>query len=116
MNYDKLNIFEQIFIPIGVLIPILLWYASFIVYQKYYIAKGRVKEKVNIEIFGDEGGGQMLADGFGMRPPLPIEDNSKDEIVQHYVKRYNKIVKIFWIWTVFGTILILIVLNLIRHK
>ncbi len=115
-DFNNASQLEKFIVPVMILLPVLLWYVSFILYQKYYIAKERVNEKVNIEIFGDENGGQMTSGGFGMRPPLPIEDNSKDEVVQYYVVRYNKIVKIFWIWSIVGTTIIIILLNLLKNK
>ena len=115
MDYEDLNLLEMILIPIAVIAPMALWYYSFIIYQKYFLAKGNANEKVDIVIFGDDGGGQLTSDGFGMRPPLPIEDRSDNLEVQIYVKKYNKIVKIFWIGSILGWTIIIIGLNLIRH-
>jgi hypothetical protein len=105
---------EKILIVIGVLLPIGLWYFSYLIYRKYYIKKISSGELINKEVFGDEGGGQMIGDGFMMRPPIPLVDNTSNPEIQLLIKKYNRVIKIFWIWTIIGSILLIIILNLME--
>lgn len=103
---------EFYIVVIMVLLPMILWYKTFTIYRLYYLEKLKEGVRVNDEPFG-EGGGFMSADGFSMRPPLPIEDNTNNENVIAIIKKHNKYVKIFWLWSILGTTSIIVILNLI---
>lgn len=63
--------------------------------------------------FGTNNGGQWIAGTYYFRPPLPIEDDSKDEQIKTAISKHNKIITIFWIWALM-IIPIIILLNLIE--
>src|SRR4051812_23301151 len=113
MSDQQLEPYQAVLLICMLFMPIVLMIRSSLYYRKYLDAKILENEDIIDDNLGSKTGGFMAGDGFSIRPPLPIEDYSENITVKQAVNNFNKTVRIFWIWSVVGTGLILLLLNLL---
>ena len=105
---------KNILAIIAVALPIILWFKTYKIYRDYYFEKNKLKEPIDDNVFGGPGG--FIGVKFYMRPPVRIKESSQNSNIRAMVKKYNKYVKIFWLWTIFGTTLIILYLHLSKNS